>query len=129
MINILLIEDEVLIQRSLKRMLEQRGAQVDAVSSGKQAIELILTRDFDRIICDLMLQDITGFDIIEESRKKFTPEEISNKFVIITAYSSPHVLDRASTYRCPILAKPFEDLGKAIDNFLTLEPGKKIAPH
>ncbi len=116
--KILIIEDELLIQQSLKKLLEKRGAVVKTQSSGKLAIELILLEEFDRIICDLMLQDITGFDIIEESRKKFSQEEISTKFVIMTAYNSHQVLSKASEYNCPILNKPFENLDAALNTML-----------
>lgn len=115
--NILLVEDEPLIQKSLKRLLEKRGAHVDAVSSGNEAISAIMSNNYERIICDLMLQDITGFDVIEESKKKFSREDIARKFVIITAYTSPQVREKAAGYGCRVLGKPFEDLNMAIDIF------------
>jgi CheY-like chemotaxis protein len=112
--HILIIEDEILIQQSLKKLLERKGMRVDVSASGKIAIDMILSQNFDRIICDLMLQDISGFDVIEESKKKYTPEEIGEKFVIMTAYNSPQVLSRASTYKCKLLNKPFDNLDEAI---------------
>ncbi len=112
--TILIIEDEILIQQSLKKLFERRGLKVDVSASGKLAIDLILKNNYDRIICDLMLQDISGFDVIEESKKKFTPDEISKKFVIMTAYNSPQVLTRANAYHCKLLNKPFDDLETAM---------------
>ncbi len=112
--SILIIEDELLIQQSLKKLLEKKGASVTTHSSGKEAITAILQNDYERIICDLMLQDITGFDIIEESKKKYTSEQISQRFVIMTAYNSPQVLKKASEYNCPVLNKPFENLDAAL---------------
>lgn len=112
--KILIIEDEILIQQSLKKLFERKGLQVDVSASGKLAIDLILNNHYDRIICDLMLQDISGFDVIEESKKKFSPDEISQKFVIMTAYNSPQVLSRANSYQCRLLNKPFDDLEQAM---------------
>jgi CheY-like chemotaxis protein len=112
--HLLIIEDEILIQQSLKKLFERRGYKVDVSASGKIAIDLILQNDYDRIICDLMLQDISGFDVIEESKKKFSPKEISDKFVIMTAYNSPQVLSRANSYQCRLLNKPFDDLEQAM---------------
>jgi CheY-like chemotaxis protein len=111
---LLIIEDELLIQQSLKKLFEMKGLRVDVSASGKLAIDLILKNNYDRIICDLMLQDISGFDVIEESKKKYSPEEISSKFVIMTAYNSPQVLSRANLYSCKLLNKPFDDLEKAM---------------
>ncbi|MBL6990049.1 MAG: response regulator [Bacteriovoracaceae bacterium] len=116
-IKILLIEDEMLIQKSIKKLLEKRGAVVTALSSGKEAIIEMSNNNYDRVICDLMLQDVTGFDVIEESKKKYTLEEISKLFVIITAYNSTQVLDKASNYGCLVLSKPFENINEAIDQF------------
>lgn len=118
--NILLIEDELLIQKSLKKLLEKEGASVTAVSQGMQAINLIYTNKYDRIICDLMLQDITGFDILEESKKIYSLAQISDLFVIITAYSSSQVLEKASQYQCQILNKPFQNIKDAIQVFLNM---------
>src|SRR5690606_2697027 len=112
--HILIIEDEILIQQSLKKLFERKGFIVDVSASGKIAIDLILNNQYDRIICDLMLQDISGFDVIEESKRKFSPEELSQKFVIMTAYNSPQVLSRANAYKCRLLNKPFEDLEEAM---------------
>ena len=119
MINILLIEDEPLIQKSLKKLLERKGAVVTVESRGKDAIDLIMANNYDRIICDLMLQDISGFDVIEESKARFTINTISKLFIIITAYSSAQVLDKANQYGCQVLSKPFESIDNAIDLFLS----------
>jgi len=112
--HLLIIEDEILIQQSLKKLFERKGLKVDVSASGKQAIDMILKNSYDRIICDLMLQDISGFDVIEESKKKFSLEEIGEKFVIMTAYNSPQVLSRANSYKCRLLNKPFDNLEEAI---------------
>ena len=117
--RILLVEDEPLIQKSLKKLLEKKGVEVTVESRGREAIQLILNQKFDRIICDLMLQDISGFDVIEESKARFTVAEISKLFIIITAYSSPHVIEKAQQYGCLLLSKPFENIEEALTIFLS----------
>ncbi len=119
--DILIVEDELLIGKSLKKLLEKRSATVTLVTSGKMAIDLILTHNYDRIICDLMLQDITGFDVIEESKRRFSLEQIKLKFIIMTAYSSENVLAKASQYGCNILRKPFDDLQETLQSILTIQ--------
>ncbi len=112
--TILIIEDEVLIAQSLRKLLERQGHRVETTESGHDAIERIARTPYDRIVCDLMLQDISGFDVLEESRKRFSPAEISEKFILMTAYNSPQVLEKAREYQCEILNKPFEDLRAAL---------------
>lgn len=112
--RILIVEDEVLIAHSLKKFLEKKGHYVETTESGHEAIQRIAQEKFDRIVCDLMLQDISGFDVLEESRRHFSSQEMSEKFIIMTAYNSPQVLEKAREYHCEILNKPFEDLKGAL---------------
>ena len=116
--KVLIIEDEVLIQKSLKKLLERRGADVTVKSTGRSAIDSIFNNDYDKILCDLMLNDIHGFDIIEDSKRKYNSKEIQDLFIIMTAYSSEAVLEKASGYKCKILHKPFEDLKLVLDTVM-----------
>ena len=112
--KILLVEDEILVQKSLGKMLQRRGHLVSLTANGKEAINLLSKEKYDRIICDLMLQDITGFDVIEEAKRYYTADEIESRFVIITAYSSDFVLKKALNYRCKVINKPFDNLEETI---------------
>lgn len=116
--HLLIIEDEILILKSLQKLLERKGFKVDVSPSGKLAIDMIFANNYDKIICDLMLQDISGFDVIEESRKKYSANEISKKFVIMTAYNSPQVLSKANSYQCRLLNKPFNDIEEAMQKMI-----------
>ncbi len=116
--KILVVEDEILIQKSIIILLQKRGVEAYGCSSGKEAINLILSNDYDRILCDLMLKDITGFEVIEESKKKYTTEKIQDKFIIMTAYSSDNILEQASLYDCYIIKKPFSDLNQVINHLI-----------
>ena len=70
--KILLIEDEILIQKSLKKLLEAKGAVVSVESSGKEAIETIFQNDFDKIIIGInnfySLKEIINFKIINKNK-------------------------------------------------------------
>ena len=123
--KILVIEDEILILKSLQKLLERQGIEVLTTPSGREAIDLIHQNRFDRIICDLMLKDISGFDIIESSKKLYTESEISELFIIITAYSSPQVLNQANKYNCLIINKPFKNIHEAIKRFIQGKNDKK----
>ena len=118
--KVLIVEDEALIRKSLIKLLSKKGAIVSAASSGREAIEKIKQESFDRIVCDLMLQDTTGFDVIEDAKRILGAELIPRLFVIITAYNSEQVLSKAREYSCPVINKPFENLDEALNIMLNL---------
>ncbi len=108
-LSIIIVEDETLIAKTMAKRLEKWGHRVLTTPSGIEAIQLIQNNNFDLIICDLMLQDISGFDIIEEVRTKLVNKK-APKIVIMTAYSSSHIHEKAQTYGCKFFSKPFSNL-------------------
>lgn len=117
--KILIIEDEKLIQKSLERYLSSRGAEVESTHLGNYGIKLIRSNFYDKIICDIMLSDITGFEIIESLKRDQIWEEVSKKFVLMTAYCSGKVLERARHYDIPLLKKPFVNFGQTISDLMS----------
>lgn len=67
--NILIVEDELSIQRAIKRILEQQGYFVDAVSDGLSAIDYAKEVDYNLIILDVMLPKLDGFEVVRILRK------------------------------------------------------------
>lgn len=69
-LKLLLIDDEPLVLRSLKRMLSQHV--VDLASSGEQALaRLDKDADYDLIVCDLMMPGMDGIDVHAEIGLRF----------------------------------------------------------
>lgn len=67
--NILIIEDEEKVIEVSKAYLEKDGHKVYTALNGLNGIELFKTVDFDLIILDLMLPDITGEEICKIIRE------------------------------------------------------------
>jgi len=116
--NILIIEDEVLILKSLEMILSSKGPKVQTTTMGTTGLELILNNNFDLIICDLMLNDLSGFDVLEGSLKVYSREDIKNKFIIMSAYNSEQILEKAKSYGCFFLRKPFENIHKTSEEII-----------
>jgi CheY-like chemotaxis protein len=69
-LKLLLIDDEPLVLRSLKRMLSQHV--VELASSGEQALaRLDKDADYDLIVCDLMMPGMDGIDVHAEIGLRF----------------------------------------------------------
>lgn len=64
--QVLIIEDEAAIADLLAYALEKEGIRVDTVYDGSSGLDKARTGTPDLIILDLMLPDISGFDICKE---------------------------------------------------------------
>ena len=66
--RILLVDDEVAIQRAVGQLLRARGYQVDVAGTGAQALELFGARTPTLIVLDLGLPDLEGTDVCRQIR-------------------------------------------------------------
>ncbi len=74
MSKILIVEDEISIAELEKDYLELSGFEVEIETSGENGLSRALDEDFDLIILDIMLPEVSGFDICKQVReKKNTP--------------------------------------------------------
>jgi two-component system KDP operon response regulator KdpE len=66
--RILLVDDEVSIQRAVEPLLRSRGYQVDVAATGTQALKMLAERSPDLIVLDLGLPDIEGTEVCRRVR-------------------------------------------------------------
>jgi two-component system, OmpR family, KDP operon response regulator KdpE len=66
--RILLVDDEVSIQRAVEPLLRSRGYQVDVAGTGTQALKMLIERSPDLIVLDLGLPDIEGTEVCRRVR-------------------------------------------------------------
>ncbi|MEO8172693.1 MAG: response regulator, partial [Sediminibacterium sp.] len=74
--KILVVEDNEIDSSQIAKMLESESAKVDIASTGAHALKLVSEHDYDCIILDYTLPDITGTDLVSkvgEIKKKLTP--------------------------------------------------------
>ncbi|MEO6732100.1 MAG: HAMP domain-containing protein [Ferruginibacter sp.] len=74
--KILLVEDNELESSQIAKLLESEIMEVDIADTGKKAIERITNVQYDCIILDYTLPDVTGTDLVNkvaEIKKKLTP--------------------------------------------------------
>ena len=82
--KILIIEDEQLLQQSIKDSLEKENFLVETASDYHQAIEKVFVYDYDCILLDIMLPDGSGLDILNQLKKEGKSENV----IIISAKDS-----------------------------------------
>ncbi|GAB2812903.1 HAMP domain-containing protein [Ferruginibacter profundus] len=74
--NILLVEDNEIDSSQMAKMISFSNVNIVIAPTGKKAIEQLSNKDFDSVILDYTLPDISGADLInkvEELKKRLTP--------------------------------------------------------
>jgi CheY-like chemotaxis protein len=74
---ILLVEDHHDTITVMRMILERRGYSVHTAQSITSARQCITTRNYDVIICDILLRDGTGWELIEELKPSHTFKSIA----------------------------------------------------
>ena len=69
MSKILIIDDQAPIRRVLRDILENEKYQVEDVSSGPEALQIIKEQDFDAVFCDIKMPDMDGIEVLEAIKK------------------------------------------------------------
>lgn len=69
--TILIIEDEEDIRDIITHYVKKEGLEVKEASNGKDGINIILNEKVDLIVLDLMLPDISGYDVCKEVSKEY----------------------------------------------------------
>jgi two-component system, OmpR family, KDP operon response regulator KdpE len=66
--RILLVDDDVSIQRAVAPLLRSRGYHVDVVSTGVEAVKAVAGGGLDLIVLDLGLPDLEGAEVCRQMR-------------------------------------------------------------
>lgn len=82
--RILVIDDELIIRSSCKKILAPEGYEVISAESGKEGIELFEKEAFNLILLDLKMPDMDGIEVLKIIKDKW-PE---TKIIILTGYST-----------------------------------------
>jgi two-component system cell cycle response regulator CtrA len=85
--RVLLIEDDSSIARSIELMLRSEGLNVYTTDLGEEGIDLGKLYDYDIIVLDLQLPDMSGFEVLKALRvaKVQTPVLILSGNAIVEA--------------------------------------------
>jgi DNA-binding response OmpR family regulator len=106
--RILIIEDEKNLADALKRSFTEQHYSVDVANKGGEGIYFAEINDYDLIILDIMLPDVSGWDVCKELRK----DKVNTPIMMLTALDSVDDkikgLDQGAD---DYLTKPF-DLGE-----------------
>lgn len=114
--KILVIEDEKSVRTSIYDLLKEKQFDVYLAEGGREGLELAKGVIPDLIICDVMMNDMDGYSVIENLKKNITTSNIP--FLFLTAKADANDLRRGMGLGADdYLFKPFKakDLLQAIN--------------
>ncbi|MDD3731713.1 MAG: response regulator [candidate division Zixibacteria bacterium] len=106
LVHVLLVDDEIELLESLKKILERRQMEVHITQSGEQALEILKKTYIDVVVLDVKMPGIDGLETLQIMKRKFPAVEV----ILLTGHPSVDTAIRgiklgASEY----LIKPAKD--------------------
>lgn len=75
-LNVLLVEDIELNVVVARSVLEKLGSSVEVAMTGQEALTMFDPDEFDLVLLDIQLPDMTGLDVARDLRKKYAGQDL-----------------------------------------------------
>jgi two-component system sensor histidine kinase/response regulator len=89
--RVLIVEDNVVNQRLVRRLVEKLGCHVDLAGNGSEAVAAVRRRSYELILMDCQMPVMDGFDATRQIRAEASPE---NRIPIVAMTASAMGGDR-----------------------------------
>jgi DNA-binding NtrC family response regulator len=104
--NILVVDDDEMMRSFFAVVLKEEGYMVETAGRGKAGLEALNRSDFDLVLTDLRMPDISGLELLREGRKA----RPGARWVIVTAYGSiGNAVEAMRAGASDYLTKPLRD--------------------
>jgi hypothetical protein len=88
-LRILVVEDHSDTLQALSRLLSHFGHDISTADGARSALDMIKSKEFDVVLCDIALPDGNGYDVIMEAKRKGAV-----KTVAISGYAARDDVER-----------------------------------
>jgi two-component system response regulator PilR (NtrC family) len=126
--HILIVDDELSMRELLDYMLKREGYRVDCAENGRKAVALVGQNNYDLLLCDIRLGDISGLDVLRACKTHHPGTVV----IMISAYASTEIAVEAMNEGAyDYVPKPFnkdellETVAKAL-KLRTVEQEKEL---
>ncbi len=126
--HLLIVDDERSMRELLEYMLSREGYEISLAANGRTAVEMVESNDYDLILCDIRLGDITGLEVLRAAKQK-KPQTV---VIMISAYATTETaVEAMNDGAFDYVPKPFDnnELKETIANALerkTLETERQV---
>ena len=97
--RLLVVDDEEMNRDMLSRRLEIEGYETACADSGRAALQLLATSEFDAVLLDAMMPGMSGYEVLAEIRK--TQSILELPVLMVTAKSQSedmvHAFERGAS--------------------------------
>ena len=104
--HVLVVDDEPLIRWSVTESLSEIGFNVEQAADAAQALRAVVSAvpPFDVVVLDLRLPDMDDLSLLRTLRHVLPTAGL----ILMTAFSTPDIVNEASGLGAAVLDKPFE---------------------
>lgn len=104
--RILIVDDEALVRRSLRRLCENYGHEVREAEDGLKGLDLWREYNPELVFVDVLMPGLTGPNLLKE-----IGAERKAKVILMSAYSGEYDFKKAQALGADLfLPKPFDDI-------------------
>jgi two-component system chemotaxis response regulator CheY len=107
-LKLLIVEDREVMLKIIRRLLVQLGyADIDGASNGARALEKMQLKDYDIILSDWNMDEMSGFELLKHVRAD--PKTAATPFILVTAEAKhENMLAAKAAGANGYLLKPFK---------------------
>jgi len=126
--HLLIVDDERSMRELLEYMLSKEGYQIDLAENGRKAVEKIQASEYDLVLTDIKLGDLTGLDVLRAAKQK-NPNIV---VIMISAFATTETaVEAMNDGAYDYVPKPFDndELKETIANALerkTLDAERQV---
>jgi DNA-binding NtrC family response regulator len=82
--RILVVDDEELVRDAFESSIQRMGYEVDVASSGPKALELLSSTDYDLILSDIKMPQMSGIELLKQIKEQSAESVV----IMVTAHGT-----------------------------------------
>src|SRR5215470_19500718 len=101
--RMLLVDDDANVREVLEHLLASFGYECQTAPDATSGLTRFEEGGWDLLLIDIVMPGMSGWALVETIQRRAPTVPV----VLITGLNQPAVMERARTWRLPLIAKPF----------------------
>ncbi|MFM8979633.1 MAG: sigma-54-dependent transcriptional regulator, partial [Planctomycetia bacterium] len=82
--RILIVDDDPLVPRTLRLLLQKHGHEVDTAAHAEQAFAMLGAKPYDVLVSDINMPGADGFEVLRRTKREWPRTEV----ILVTGYGT-----------------------------------------